>query len=286
MAHLVGQVADITWSSQDIDAAFDFYVDGNGSYARRRMTPSMEEIVTNDLPNVAFWPVVSPVSNARHRNGVLSMAYLALTLRPIGNLIVPEAIRRYHAPAGIPKVPHLFNVVRDLPAAISYLPLFLYRRYFHRMRLPGFFLRNSSMTDGLSFHAGHFPSAESRVWFNDEKDEAGLSRLTIDFRFSRKDAESLLRAHRVLDRWLRDNNLGRLTYRQNEDETAEAILRVAKHGTHQIGTARMASNRRDGVVDGNLRTFDLSNLYIVGSSVFPTSGKLIPLSRLSRSLLD
>ena len=81
MADLVGQVADITWSSQDIDAAFDFYVDGNGSYARRRMTPSMEEIVTNDLPNVAFWPVVFPVSNARHRNGVLSMAYLALTLQ-------------------------------------------------------------------------------------------------------------------------------------------------------------------------------------------------------------
>ena len=132
------------------------------------------------------------------------------------------------------------------------------------------------MTYGLSFHAKHFPSAESRVWLNDEKDEAGLFRLTIDFRFSRKDAESYCGPHRLLDRWLRDNNLGRLAYRQNEDETVEAILRVAKHGTHQIGTTRMAGNRQDGVVDGNLRTFDLSNLYIVGSSVFPTSGQANP----------
>lgn len=276
MAHVVGEVADVTWANNDVDAAYDFYIDDKGSYVRRRLVPGDAEILRNELPNVAFWPVVFPVADARHGSAILSMVFLAFAFAPIGRLIVPEVIRRYHAPAGIPKVPHILNGLRGLPAAIKYLAWFLYRRYFHAMRLPGFFVRNSSRTYGLSFHSEHFPSAESRVWLNDETDARGMPRLTIDLRFAKKDAEALLRAHRLLDTWLRDNKLGAVRYRQSEDETLGAILKIAEHGTHQIGTTRMGENRREGVVDRNLRTFDVDNLYVVGSSVFPTSGQANP----------
>jgi choline dehydrogenase-like flavoprotein len=48
------------------------------------------------------------------------------------------------------------------------------------------------------------------------------------------------------------------------------------HGSHQIGSARMAANRRDGVVDGDLACFDSPNLYVLSSAVFPTSGQANP----------
>jgi len=45
---------------------------------------------------------------------------------------------------------------------------------------------------------------------------------------------------------------------------------------HHIGTTRMASDEGEGVVDSNLKCFGLNNLYISGSSIFPTSSIVNP----------
>jgi len=44
------------------------------------------------------------------------------------------------------------------------------------------------------------------------------------------------------------------------------------HHCHHMGTTRMASNKRDGVVDENCCVFGTDNLYMAGSSVFSASG--------------
>eukprot|EP00038_Savillea_parva_P008047 m.174322 g.174322 ORF g.174322 m.174322 type:complete len:892 (-) comp13817_c0_seq1:236-2911(-) len=41
---------------------------------------------------------------------------------------------------------------------------------------------------------------------------------------------------------------------------------------HPEGTTRMAARREDGVVDADLKVFDTTNLFVTGSSTFPTSG--------------
>jgi choline dehydrogenase-like flavoprotein len=274
MAHVVGEVSNIVWSSEAFDSAFDFFVE-QGTYVRRRLTPSRAAILEHNLPNVAFWPVVFPVADARHRSAILSMVYLVFSIGPLGRLLVAEVIRRYHAPKK-PKLPHILNVLRGFPAALTYGPKFIYRRFFEKTRLPGFFIRNQDRTYGLSFHAEHFPSANSRVWLSDENDELGMPRLIVDFKFAHADAYGLSNAHKLLDRWLRDNNLGKIVYRQDEAMTEAAILDVAEHGTHHIGTTRMAGNRDDGVVDANLQIFDLPNVFVASSSVFPTSSQANP----------
>ncbi len=45
---------------------------------------------------------------------------------------------------------------------------------------------------------------------------------------------------------------------------------------HHMGTTRMSSSKNFGVVDSNLKCFGLDNLYISGSSVFPTSSIVNP----------
>ena len=45
---------------------------------------------------------------------------------------------------------------------------------------------------------------------------------------------------------------------------------------HPSGTTRMGNNPETSVVDSNLRTHDIDNLYIAGSSVFVTSGASQP----------
>ena len=43
-------------------------------------------------------------------------------------------------------------------------------------------------------------------------------------------------------------------------------------GNHHLGTTRMASDPKAGVVDADCRVHGVANLYIAGSSVFPTGG--------------
>lgn len=276
MAHLVGEVADVTWASESVDAAFDFFVEAGKAYARRRLIPADSEQLRNQLPNVAFWPVVPPVADAAHRSGLLSTVFLAMSVPPIGRRLVAEAIRRYHAPPGTAIGPHLRNAVRGLPGAVLGSARFVARRYLRRPPLPGFFVRNRGRTYGLSYHAEHFPSPSSRVTLTDEVDRLGTPRLRVDLRFEQRDAQALFRAHEVLADWLKLTGIGRLRYRQSLEDTPGAILATARHGTHQIGTVRMGTSARDSVVDTNLATFDLPNLFVASSAVFPTSGQANP----------
>jgi choline dehydrogenase-like flavoprotein len=45
---------------------------------------------------------------------------------------------------------------------------------------------------------------------------------------------------------------------------------------HHVGTTRMGDRATDGVVDTNLKVHGTANLYMAGSSVFPTSGAAAP----------
>jgi hypothetical protein len=272
MGHLIGEVADLVFESAVFDAAMDFEIDAHGGYSRRRIIPSDALQRAERLPNISFWPVVPPVSDASHRHGLLSMVFLAFAIPPLGRLLVAEAIRKRHVQQ-TPILPHVGNLLRGLPRVAVYLPWFLWARYGARMRLPGFFLRNPARTYGLSYHAEHMPSPDSRVTLGEQTDPLGLPRLRIDLRFSRADAEGVYRAHRALDAWLRRNEFGRIAWRQPEEQTVDAILRIAAHGTHQIGLARMAEHPSKGAVDTDLRCFGSENLYHCSAAVFPTSSQ-------------
>ena len=45
---------------------------------------------------------------------------------------------------------------------------------------------------------------------------------------------------------------------------------------HPMGTTRMSGSPATGVVDSNCRVHGVSNLYVAGSSVFPTGGHANP----------
>lgn len=276
MGHLVGEVADVTFTSEAADAAYDFFIDGNGSYVRRRLIPSDELQRRHELLNLCFWPVVPPVAEPRHRSGILSAVCLTFAIGPLGRFFVAEALRKRHIPEKLPWGAHIFNILRDMPSTLSFIPRFLHKRYFAEPRIPGFFLRNSGRRYGLSYHAEQSPQPDSRVTLSSSTDRFGVPKLSIDYRFCRADAESIFRAHRLLAEWLHRNGIGTIEYRQPESETVEAIMALAGHGTHQISLARMAETEDEGVVDRNLRCFGTDNLYVASAAIFPTSGQCNP----------
>ncbi|WP_424968575.1 GMC oxidoreductase [Dinoroseobacter sp. S375] len=277
MGHVNGQIADIVFENDALHDAMNFYVDAHGSYVRRRITPTEATQKDHALANVAFWPVVPEISQAEHRSGPLSAVFLALSLPGLGSRLIAEPIRLKHmGPKPWTRGPHLRNVLGDLLRTASFVPWFLWNRHVARHRIPGFFLENPGKRYGLEFHSEHLPGAESRLTLSEARDASGLRRLEIDFRFSERDVETVLRAHDALDAALTASGLGRLVYRYEGAARAEGVLVEARHGNHQVGTIRMGSDPRHAVVDGWGTSFDLPNLHVASTAILPTSSQANP----------
>lgn len=71
---------------------------------------------------------------------------------------------------------------------------------------------------------------------------------------------------------------------------ADALtMEIFRDASHQLGTTRMALKAQDGVVDSNCQVFGVNNLFIAGSSIFPTAGHANPtltILALARRLAD
>jgi len=277
MGHVIGEIADIVFGEERYVDAFDYHIDAHGSYTRRRVMASEATQIDNRLLNGCYWPVVPPVADARHKSAILSSVYMALAFRPLGRLLAADAIRTRHVPpGGVPVLPHLSNLLTGVPSAIAFTSRFLRDRYGGKARIPGFFVRNRLRRYGWSYHAEQAPNRESRVVLTPRLDRLGLPQLQIDLRFAQVDADSVVRTHDLMEDWLARTGIGRLEYRMAREERSAAVLDLAAHGTHQIGLARMANDRRSGVVDANLATFDAPNLFVASTAALPTSGQANP----------
>jgi choline dehydrogenase-like flavoprotein len=277
MGHVNGRIADIVFEDAALHDGLNFHVDAHGSYVRRRLVPSPETQAEARLLNVAFWPVVPEAKDPAHRSGPLSAAYLVLSVGPLGRRLVAESIRRQVVGEGpARRGAHLRNLLLDPLRTLTAIPDYLWRSRAARMRLPGFFLTNPARRYGLEYHSEQLPTPDSRLTLAEATDRLGLPLLRVDLRFSEEDAASVVRAHDALEDWLRRNRLARLEHRVARDARAAAVLALARHGAHQVGTVRMGTDPRGAVVDGHCRAFDVPNLHVVSTAVLPTSGQANP----------
>jgi len=277
MAHFEGRIADVVFGPALPENMFDFFVDGSGRYARRRITINAETQQRCGLLNMAAWPDNPLLSAPSHRSAILSLAYLSLATPGLGRLLEPEAIRRKYLEHGINQpAKHLGNIIAGLPEAAREAARFLYRRYGTTPRLPGFFIRNKARRYAFFYHAEQAPNPASTVSLTEARDALGMPRLKIDLRFSEFDARSVVASHTIIDRNLRDAGIGRLEYHFPEEERQARVWDQMTDGYHQIGTIRMAADPAHGVVDADCRVHGTANLFVAGCAVFPTSGQANP----------
>lgn len=124
----------------------------------------------------------------------------------------------------------------------------------------------------LNHMAEQSPNAGSRVSLSDEKDRFGQNKAKLEWRLSKADIQSIVKAQVILGETLRKSGLGEL-----EIELEGYDIPTDIHGGwHHMGTTRMHQSPRHGVVDENCRVHGTKNLFIAGPSVFPTSGYANP----------
>lgn len=114
------------------------------------------------------------------------------------------------------------------------------------------------------------PSATNRVEITPDRTWAGSHVLRTHCSFSSRDLRSIEVSTRLAGEALVAMRAGvvRLDNR--------AIYRETAGGGHTMGTTRMGTVRHDSVCDASLRVHDYDNLYLAGSSVFPTGGAANP----------
>ena len=122
-------------------------------------------------------------------------------------------------------------------------------------------------------HMEQIPDAENRVELSEQRDLFGVQQLRINWRINPVEKSSLNRLHALLRDNLQRYGMGML---ETELDPYMHDWPVASSANHHMGTTRMHSNPQRGVTDGNCRVHSVQNLFIAGSSVFPTSGHANP----------
>ncbi|KQY29916.1 GMC family oxidoreductase [Caulobacter sp. Root487D2Y] len=115
----------------------------------------------------------------------------------------------------------------------------------------------------------HFPNPDSRVTLDPSaKDPLGMPRIHLEWRYAKADWDSLERSAAGFGDALGASGQGRVCWPVQRGK----LLEISSASRHHMGTTRMSADPTTGVVDPNLKVHETANLYVAGSSVFPTSG--------------
>ncbi|HVY81661.1 MAG TPA: GMC family oxidoreductase [Steroidobacteraceae bacterium] len=114
------------------------------------------------------------------------------------------------------------------------------------------------------------PNPDSRVRLAPERDALGMPRIQLEWRLTDLDRHSIEVAIDELTRAFGGGRIAKL----------HSPIDLGKHGWpthvpiswHHCGTTRMSTHPEDGVVNADGRVHGIDNLYIAGSSIFPTNG--------------
>lgn len=124
----------------------------------------------------------------------------------------------------------------------------------------------------VDMRAEQTPDPESRVTLAGERDALGMPRIDLHWRIRPEDLSGYRRGLELIGRELGAAGLGRLW----TDHAGGRLNGRPMPGGHHMGTTRMSPSAGTGVVDRDCRCHEVDNLYVAGSSVFPTGGAANP----------
>lgn len=120
------------------------------------------------------------------------------------------------------------------------------------------------------------PRESNQVRLGTRRDRLGIPTVQLHWRKTELDLRTVRETTMLFASYLASRNLGRVrllpwvTAQEPYPDDDEKI------GNHHMGGTRMSQDPRTGVVDGTCKVHGLGNLYVCGSSVFPSAGHANP----------
>ena len=149
-------------------------------------------------------------------------------------------------------------------------PFSIFKTYLQRRKS-----KNRPRT-ALRFQLEQSPNRESRVYLSNELDKLGLRKVKLNWTFNKIERRSADLLMALAADALQISRIGTLKMDLQLYNFSERLPFDLRGGQHHSGTTRMAKTPNQGVVDENLKVFGTKNLFVCGSSVFPTNGWVNP----------
>lgn len=150
-------------------------------------------------------------------------------------------------------------------------------RWAQESRLQKFLNRNKHTSFRAVLRLEQVPNPMSRISLDAERDELGVPRASLHWAFTMLEKESIRKIYTLLAREVGASGLGRVRLSEEiRDETDTNMPSSTSGGWHHMGTTRMATDPKRGVVNSDCRVHGIDNLYVAGSSCFPNGGAVNP----------
>lgn len=120
------------------------------------------------------------------------------------------------------------------------------------------------------------PDPESRIMLGDARDALGLRRVKADWRHGVLERRTAARLASLVGAEFTRVGIGRARLEPWLQDERVPLADALEGVPHYMGTTRMSEDAREGVVDRNCAVHGMENLYVAGSSVFPTAGQANP----------
>ena len=210
------------------------------------------------------------ISDPAHGSGILSALRLGRTLVPKQwrARLIDEKNSAGEMAA------HLWNVARDLPEVARFGKQLVFERKLADRKYPSVVVKPRSRRYSLDFHAEQEPNWLSVVRLGTERDEFGMPRLEVDWRYTAMDVRTIEVAAALFAEDVQRSGAGVFDY--VPESILKEMTRYGAYGGHHLGTTRMGADPRTSVVDAACRVHDMSNLFVAGGSVLPTSSQANP----------
>ena len=271
MCHLAGTIGALT-IDRPLGSVWNGYdVSDEGIYCRRRIALTPETQRRQGIGNFIARLHHPRITDPSHRNAILSLLFLAKFVIPY------EYGKRLHGDekASFANwLQHVRNVMAGPFDAVEFAWHMLKDRQLAERKFPSIIIRPKANLFSLDFHAEQQPNRDSRVELMTEVDTLGMQRLSVDWRYTAIDVNTVTRAIALLAADIAKCGIGTLAYDAAGIEYE--MTRYGAYGGHHIGTARMGRDPGCSVVDADCRIHGVDNLSIASAAVFPTSSQANP----------
>lgn len=123
----------------------------------------------------------------------------------------------------------------------------------------------------VKFFLEQLPNNESRISLTKDVDALKMPSVNIEWKFKEQDYLSFRRFAEKINEAFISHQIGCMSL---DDDFFD--MKVFQDHSHQMGTTRMGTSPKTGVVDPQCQVFGIDNLFLSGSSVFPSAGNANP----------
>jgi choline dehydrogenase-like flavoprotein len=128
----------------------------------------------------------------------------------------------------------------------------------------------------LAARAEQIPSVESYLRLSDDRDALGVPKVALFWKHDPRTLASMRRTVELVAEALARARLGRVYSYMHGGTTRPGAWPEIFGGFHHMGSTRMHDDPKRGVVDRECRVHSVENLFVAGSSVFPSTGSANP----------